>query len=101
VPLAAPRGDDRVRDRQVREGEEPGALGDVADVRGLDVPEREAVLGEEIQTEEDCEIGLLLRALAVDVATQAFDLLVLRVLAAGERRRPLPAKLVRARQSEG
>ena len=92
VPLAVPRGDAGVRHRQVGEGEEPGALGDVGDVRGRDVTEREVALREEIHIEEGREVGLLLGALAVNVSAQAFDLLVvIRVLAAGQVRRSCAA----------
>ena len=102
VPLAVPGGDARVHQRQVGEGEEPGTLGDVRDVRVGDVAERLVVHREEVHVEERREVGLLLGAVAVDVSAQAFDLLVvLRVIAAVQRRRPLVrAKLIRTLNHE-
>ena len=93
VPLVAPRGDGCVGCRHVGQGEEPGAIADIADIRSRDAPQGSFPQNEEIVGVEQSEVGLRLRAGDGANTSESLDLVIVSgVLAAGQvwRRRRGP-----------
>jgi len=76
-PLAVPRGDDRVRCREVGQGEEPGAIANVVDIRVCYTPQGSFPQSEKIIGIKIGEVGLRLCAGRGVYVSKGLDLVIL------------------------